>query len=137
MKPWKPGVNPDPVTKTHESFPVGLWQNYASPVWMDIDAGRTLAREGARDDEDERHICPLQLDVVERAIRLWTNEGDLTLSPFMGIGSEGYQALLQKRRFIGTELRQSYWEQAVGNLRWAENNANSQGGLFDAIADTA
>ena len=130
----KPGVNPDPVTKTHESFPVGLWQNYASPVWMDIDAGRTLAREGAREDEDERHICPLQLDVIERAIRLWTNEGDLVLSPFMGIGSEGHQALLQKRRFIGTELKQSYWEQAVGNLKWAEKNAESQQSLFSEVS---
>jgi DNA modification methylase len=126
----KPGVNTAPVTKTHESFPVDLWQNYASPVWMDINPSDTLQKESAREEEDERHICPLQLEVIRRAIRLWTNENDLVLSPFMGIGSEGYVALEMDRRFIGVELKKSYWDQAVANLRYAENTAKSQGDLF-------
>lgn len=116
----KPGINPDPVTKTHESFPVALWQRYASPVWMDIDQSKTLNREGAREDADERHICPLQLDVIERAIDLWTNPNDLVLSPFMGIGSEGYVAVQRGRRFVGVELKPSYHAQAVLNLKAAE-----------------
>lgn len=131
----KPGVNPDPVTKSPDDFPVSLWQNYASPVWMDINPSKTLAREEARENEDERHICPLQLEVIERAVRLWTNPGDLVLSPFMGIGSEGYEALRLKRRFVGVELKRSYWEQAVHNLQYAEKMADAQGGLFDAAAD--
>jgi DNA modification methylase len=126
----KPGVNPQPVKKTHESFPVELWQRYASPVWMDINPSDTLTKEAARDDEDERHICPLQLEVIERAVRLWTNPDDLVLSPFMGIGSEGHEALKQGRRFIGIELKRSYWEQAVSNLRYVEDQTNAQGVLF-------
>ena len=129
----KPGTNPDPVTKTHNSFTVYRWQNYASPVWMDINPSDTLQRESAREEDDERHICPLQLQVIERAIELWTNPNDLVLSPFAGIGSEGYVAVKMGRRFIGTELKRSYWEQAVKNLRYAEQHANAQGGLF---ADT-
>jgi hypothetical protein len=125
----KPGENPERVTKTPEDFPVSLWQRYASPVWMDIDASRTLQREG-RDEDDERHICPLQLDVIERAIRLWTNPDDLVLSPFMGIASEGHVAIEMGRRFIGIELKPSYFDQAVKNLIHAEKHANAQGGLF-------
>lgn len=113
----KPGTNPDPVTHTNESFPVGKWQNYASPVWMDIKQSRTLQFACARDNDDERHICPLQLDVIERAIDLWTNPGDLVLSPFGGIGSEPYTAITMGRRAIAVELKQSYWEVAVKNLR--------------------
>lgn len=128
----KPGVNPDPVTKTHEGFPVDRWQRYASPVWMDIDPSDTLSREEAREQNDERHICPLQLQVIRRAIELWTNPGDLVLSPFMGIGSEGYEAIKAGRRFIGVELKPSYFEQAVKNLRYAEEMGNAQVGLFDA-----
>jgi hypothetical protein len=116
----KPGANPDPVTKTHEGFPVDRWQNYASPVWMDINPSDTLQRESAREEDDERHICPLQLQVIERAVELWTNPHDLVLSPFMGIGSEGHVALKMERRFVGIELKRSYWEQAVRNLRNAE-----------------
>jgi DNA modification methylase len=130
----KPGVNLMPVTKQSEDFPVELWQKYASPVWMDINPSKTLAREEARENEDERHICPLQLEVIERAIRLWTNADDLVLSPFMGIGSEGYEALKQGRRFIGVELKRSYWEQAVENLRYAATMANAQGDLFTESA---
>ena len=126
----KPGENANRVTKTYESFPVALWQNYASPVWMDIDASDTLSRKEARDDADERHICPLQLEVIRRAVRLWTNEGDLVLSPFMGIGSEGYESLRAKRRFVGVELKPSYYRQAVKNLDYAQKTAGSQGDLF-------
>jgi len=115
----KPGVNDEPITKTHDSFPVGLWQNYASPVWMDINPSDTLQRESAREEKDERHIAPLQLEVIRRAIRLWTNEGDVVLSPFAGIGSEGFEAVKARRRFIGAELKRSYYEQAVANLQRA------------------
>lgn len=126
----KPGPNAEPVTKTHESFPVDRWQKYASPVWMDIDQSNTLSRDGAREEEDERHICPLQLDVIERCILLWSNPGDLVLSPFMGIGSEGYVAIKHGRHFVGTELKRSYWQVACKNLRQAELSAGQQGDLF-------
>lgn len=116
----KPGTNPDPVTKGPDEFPVSLWQNYASPVWMDINPSDTLQRESAREEKDERHIAPLQLEVIRRAIRLWTNPGDVVLSPFMGIGSEGRVAIELGRHFIGAELKPSYWRQAVMNLRRAE-----------------
>lgn len=115
----KPGENPERVTHTNESFPVSLWQRYASPVWMDINPSKTLQRESAREDKDERHICPLQLEVIERAIELWTNMGDTVLSPFAGIGSEGFIALQKGRKFIGVELKASYYRQAIANLRTA------------------
>jgi DNA modification methylase len=113
----KPGENPEPVTHTNESFPVDAWQRYASPVWMDINPSDTLQYRSARDEKDERHICPLQLDVIKRAILLWTNPGDIVLTPFLGIGSEAYVALELKRRAIGIELKESYYEQAVKNCR--------------------
>ena len=113
----KPGENPEPVTHTNESFPVDAWQRYASPVWMDINPSDTLQYRSAREDKDERHICPLQLDVIKRAILLWTNPGDIVLTPFLGIGSEAYVALELKRRAIGIELKESYYEQAVKNCR--------------------
>lgn len=116
----KPGENPDPVTKTHEGFPVGVWQRYASPVWMDINPSDTLTFRSAREEEDERHICPLQLDVIKRAIELWSNPGDMVLSPFAGIGSEGYMALQLGRRFVGAELKRAYWQQAAANLGQAK-----------------
>jgi DNA modification methylase len=112
----KPGENPRPVFKRPEEFPVELWQEYASPVWMTIDQGRVLNGEVARQHADERHICPLQLDVIDRAITLWSNPGDLVYSPFAGIGSEGYGALRLGRKFIGSELKRSYFEQACNNL---------------------
>ena len=122
----KPGENPRPVTKSPETFPVEMWQEYASPVWMTVDQGRVLNRDGARDEADEKHICPLQLDVIERAITLWTNSGDLVYSPFAGIGSEGYGALNLGRRFVGSELKESYFDQACVNL----HNIKSQTTLF-------
>jgi len=112
----KPGDNPERVTHTGETFPVAVWQQYASPVWMDINPSDTLQYRSARDHDDERHICPLQLEVIRRCVRLWTNEGDLVFSPFAGIGSEGYVALEMGRRFVGAELKRSYWEQACRNL---------------------
>lgn len=118
----KPGENVERVTNTNETFPVSIWQQYASPVWMDINPSNTLQRTSAREQEDERHICPLQLEVIERAIKLWTNEKDVVFSPFLGIGSEGFVSLKQKRKFIGVELKKSYFEQAVKNLERAENS---------------
>lgn len=111
----KPGVNPEPVTHSNESFPVSVWQRYASPVWMDINPSDTLQRESAREEKDERHICPLQLGVIRRAINLWTNPDDIVLTPFLGIGSEAYVALQHGRRAIGVELKPSYYQQAVKN----------------------
>jgi DNA modification methylase len=122
----KPGENPRPVTKDTTKYPVDWWQEVASPVWMTVDQGRVLNRDGARDNADERHICPLQLDVIERAVELWSNPGDLVYSPFAGIGSEGVGALSLDRRFIGSELKESYFNQACQNL----NNAKSQMELF-------
>lgn len=127
-----PGVNPEPVTKTPDGFPVDRWQQYASPVWMDVNPSRTLQYMSAREHDDERHICPLQLDVIERALELWTNPNDIVLSPFMGIGSEGWSALQMGRRFVGAELKTSYYKQAVENLRTAEAN-DSSFDLFKAL----
>lgn len=120
-----PGVNPDPVGKDESKFPVSLWQDYASPVWMNINPSDTLQRESARDHDDERHICPLQLEVIERGVVLWSNPGDLVLSPFAGIGSEGFVSVKHGRRFVGVELKESYYRQAVQNL----TNLDLQGGL--------
>jgi DNA modification methylase len=97
-----------------------VWRKYASPVWMDIDQSMTLNREGAREEKDERHICPLQLQVIERAIALYSNPGDIVLTPFLGIGSEAYESLKMKRRAIGIELKESYFKQAVENCKSVE-----------------
>jgi hypothetical protein len=98
---------------------VSVWQKYASPVWMDINPSNTLQYRSARDEKDERHICPLQLDVIARGIELWSNPGDIVFSPFAGIGSEGYQAIKMGRRFVGIELKKSYYQIDVNNLRMA------------------
>ena len=111
----KPGENTEPVNHTNDSFPVEIWQRYASPVWMDINPSDTLQATSARDEKDERHICPLQLTVIRRALNLWTNPGDTVLTPFLGIGSEAYVALEMGRRAIGIELKPSYYQQAVRN----------------------
>lgn len=111
----KPGVNPEPITHTNESFPVGIWQNYASPVWMDINPSDTLQYRSARAEADERHICPLALPVIRRGINLWTNPNDIVLTPFMGIGSEVVVALEHKRRGVGIELKDTYYDQAEKN----------------------
>jgi len=124
----KPGENVEPVTKTHESFPVDVWQRYASPVWMDINPSDTLQFRSAREHNDERHICPLQLEVIQRAVELWSNPGDTVLSPFAGIGSEGYVSLQMGRKFVGVELKRSYWTQAAANLAQAKAQ---MGDLFE------
>jgi DNA modification methylase len=100
---------------------INIWRRYAEPVWWDINQQNVLNAKIARDNRDEKHICPLQLDVIDRAIQLWSMEGDTVLSPFMGIGSEGYCAVKMGRRFIGSELKESYWKQACNNLKNAES----------------
>ena len=122
----KPGDCDDRVTHG-EDLPVALWQKYASPIWDDINQSRTLNKLPARDENDEKHMCPLQLDVIERCIHLWTNRGDLVFSPFTGIGSEGYCAVRMGRRFIGSELKPQYWEIACQNI---EDARNEQKDLF-------
>jgi len=117
----KPGVNDKPISHTAEEFPVQMWQRYASPVWFDIDQSRTLNFRDAREEDDVKHICPLQLDVIERAMDLWTAPDDLVFSPFTGVGSEGYTAVKMGRRFIGSELKPSYYEQAVKNMADAKS----------------
>jgi DNA modification methylase len=117
----KPGQNVEPIAHTKEEFPVSLWQQYASPVWMDINPSDTLQYRSAREDKDEKHICPLQLEVIRRALKLWSAPGDVVLSPFAGIGSEGYVALQEGRKFVGAELKKSYYEQAARNLESVAN----------------
>ena len=125
----KPGDNPERVTHNNDTFPVHVWQRYASPVWMDIKPNDPLQYRSARENNDERHICPLQLGVISRAIDLWSNPGDLVLSPFGGIGSEGYVAVEKGRRFVGYELKESYYKQACRNLATVEGG-RGQGSLF-------
>jgi DNA modification methylase len=117
----KPGECEDRV-KHGDDLPVTMWQKYASPIWDDINQGRTLNKLPARNENDEKHMCPLQLDVIERCIHLWTNKGDLVFSPFTGIGSEGYCAVKMERRFVGTELKPQYWELACQNIEEAGNS---------------
>ena len=115
----KPGENPERVTHTDETFPCDVWQQYASPVWMDIKQSDTLQRKSARDEKDERHICPLQLEVIKRGIELWTNPRDIVFDPFMGIGSSPCVAVRLGRRGTGIELKESYYTQAENNLEIA------------------
>lgn len=128
----KPGDNPERVSHTDQTFPVEMWQRYASPIWMDIDPSDTLQYRSAREHDDERHICPLQLGVIRRCMELWTNPGDRVLSPFAGIGSEGFVALEMGRRFLGVELKRSYFEQATRNLQGAKKQQSLFGGVSDA-----
>ncbi len=156
----KPGTNDKPIAHTAEGFPVERWQRYASPVWGTIDSvdddgfltfrdprkgdeqhessgidrGDTLQYMSAREDEDERHICPLQLPIIRRAMRLWTRPDDVVLSPFAGIGSEGYVALQEGRKFVGAELKASYFNLACRNLAAAEPNA--KGSQMRMFAET-
>lgn len=146
----KPGDNPDPIRNTDESFPVSRWQEWASPVWHDLDLDSpapiwaryldpvwhdinpsdTLQHRSAREHADERHIAPLQLEVIRRAVSLWTNPGEVVLSPFAGIGSEGYVSILLGRKFVGAELKGSYYRQMVANLDAAVEQA-TRVTLFD------
>jgi DNA modification methylase len=126
----KPGKNAVPVEQTPENFSLDQWQKWASPVWMDIRQSRVLQFRHTKGDKDERHICPLQLDVIERCIQLWSVPGDLVCSPFAGIGSEGHEAVRLGRKFIGFELKKEYYDEAVRNLKAAEMMAC--GGLFES-----
>ena len=118
----KDGEHEHPV---HCSIDVDTWQKWASPVWMDINYSNTLNKTEAREDKDEKHICPLQLDTIKRAISLWSNKGDTVLTPFMGIGSEVYQAIMCERKAIGFELKESYYQVAKKNIQAAENYMDS------------
>jgi len=130
------GEDEPKISKRNVEYSHHVWRRYASPVWMDINQSNTLQRTSARDEADEKHICPLQLDVIERALELWTNPGDVVLSPFAGIGSEGYVSIQKGRQFIGIELKESYWWQAVANLRVAKRQAG-QMTLLDLMEDSA
>lgn len=112
----KPGDNLEMIPHTYENFPVDVWQQYASPVWGDIRQSDTLNRTSAREEQDEKHICPLQLSTVQRCIELWTNPNDIVFDPFMGIGTVPYVAVKLGRRGIGCELKGSYYQQAKANL---------------------
>jgi DNA modification methylase len=127
----KTGDNAEPIQHRPEDFPVEQWQEWASPVWMSVNQTRVLNVAAAREAQDERHLCPLQLDVIERALILWSNPGDVVLSPFMGIGSEGWGAIRARRRFLGVELKESYFRQAVKFLTEAETTARD---LFSEVA---
>lgn len=111
-------------------LPVDLWQQYASPVWMDINYSNTLNKMEARDGNDEKHICPLQLDTIERLIHLYTNPGDTVFTPFMGIGSEVYQAVKMGRYGVGFELKESYFDLAKSNMSIIAESFN-QVSLFE------
>lgn len=123
----KDGDRQDPVKC---GISVDTWQKFASPVWMDIDYGNTLNAAEGRDEKDEKHICPLQLNTIERLITLYTNEGDLLFTPFGGIGSEPYQAIKMGRKAIAVELKPSYFKTMVQNVKNAVEN-NKQGFLFE------
>jgi DNA modification methylase len=118
----KPGNNPEPITHTNDSFPVAIWQKYVSPIWTDINPSDTLQARSARDEKDERHICPLQLTVIRRGINLWTNPGDTVLSPFGGIGSEGVVAVESGRKAILIEIKDSYYGQLENNMKSASSS---------------
>lgn len=105
-------------------YSIEVWQRYASPVWTDINQSRTLQYRSARDDKDEQHISPLQLDVIERCIHLWSNPNDVIFTPFMGIGSEVFGAVELGRKGLGIELKPSYFKQAVKNLDGVKNKKN-------------
>lgn len=150
----KPGDNPEPVsgcfdcyygadgtepdfskyttaTDGRNWYSIEVWQRYAAPVWMDINQTRTLQYRSARDEKDQQHISPLQLDVIERCIDLWSNPGDTVLTPFLGIGSEVYCAVEMGRKGLGIELKPSYFAQAKKNIARA---GSSMGGLFEDVA---
>lgn len=138
----KPGENPERVSHTNETYPVSKWQRvaspvwdeYATPVWWDINQSDTLNGKLAREDSDERHVCPLQLPVIQRCIELWSNPGDVVIDPFNGIGSTGYQALKMGRKYVGVELKESYYKLSVKNLEQAECEADTEAiSMFDSL----
>jgi DNA modification methylase len=119
----KPGENTKPIS--HDDIPVTEWQQLASPVWMDINQMDVLQARACRDEEDEKHICPLQLDLIEACLKLWSAPGDLVFDPFTGIGSSAFQAVLMGRKAVGIELKESYYIQAVKNCKKAESELKS------------
>ena len=124
FRKWaKEGEDVGPVTHTRDDFPLDQWQQWASPVWTDIRQTNVLNVKQARSGNDEKHICPLQLDLIERCIVLWSNPGETVFSPFAGIGSEGVCALKLGRKFLGTELKESYWRDACGYLRASQQTS--------------
>jgi hypothetical protein len=129
----KPGDNPNPVAHTPEQFPVGQWQQYASPVWMDINQSDTLQHRSVREHDDERHVAPLQIEVIRRCLELYSNPGDVVFDPFGGIGSTGVVALENSRKAVICELKRSYYEQAVANLKRAASE-KTQPTLFEEAA---
>lgn len=124
-----PGENETPVSHTRDELPVERWQKLASPVWMEVRQTRTINNSNVtgiplvKGEEDERHLCPLQLDVIENALFLWSNPGDIVFSPFMGVGSEGWGAIKNGRQFVGVELKPEYFSQAVRHLDHAQATA--------------
>ncbi len=125
----KPGENQIPVKP---EVTRDQWIEYAAPCWFNIRETDTLTVAEAREEKDERHICPLQLGLIDRCVRLWSNNGETVFSPFAGIGSEGYQSILRYRKFIGIELKRSYWKVACDNLSSATSR-RSEGVLFDPV----
>jgi DNA modification methylase len=125
----KPGENPERITHTPEDFPCDMWQKYASPVWFDINPSDTLNTAVAKDEKDEKHICPLQIQVIERSIALWTNPGETVFSPFGGIGSEPYTALKMGRKAIAVELKPSWFDIMVKNCK--NTVSDNQVTMFD------
>lgn len=123
----KPGDNETPIKPDCDN---DTWIEWARPVWYDIRESDTLNTAVAKENSDERHICPLQLPLIERCVRLWSNRGETVLSPFTGIGSEGYVAVKWRRQFVGCELKPSYWQTAVRNLQLAEMHVASPS-MFD------
>lgn len=119
----KPGENIEPIPHTNESFPVDVWQKYASPIWTDINPSDTLQHRSCRDEKDEKHICPLQLTVIRRCINLWSGKGETVLTPFLGIGSEAVVALENGRKAIGIELKSTWYQQAVKNCQGVTESA--------------
>lgn len=135
MRKWpKDDEDPNviPVPHTRDGITLDQWQQWASPVWMDVDHTDTLNVVAARDAEDEKHMCPLSLDIIRRAVTMYSNPGEVVLSPFAGVGSEGVGALRLGRRFVGVELKDSYFRRASINLREEENS--EQIGLFGAAS---
>lgn len=139
FRKWaKDGEEVAPVTHTKQSFPVEEWQDYASPVWnfsrQDLPETDVLNVKVARSDKDEKHLCPMPLNITRRALRMYSRPGDVVFSPFMGIGSEGVVCMEEGRKFIGTELNPIYYRQSVKNLTDAENNG-SAADLFSEAAE--
>ena len=127
FRKWGPGMDETPkVTHDPAEFTLDMWQRYASPVWFDINRTDVLNAKIASTDEDEKHLAPLQLEVVRRCVQLWTNPGELVFTPFLGVGSEVYGALQMNRRGEGIELKPEYFAWAEKNCRQASELASSR-----------